>query len=343
MTIFIKSLKERDKQKAGNEKMWGWGMSVVNFLSPAWYFKTYLCSCLQWSIFIGKISFHIGIPFARWLSLNCSSLLGTPLSSLEYTKVSDKKAYEIEDKILPQEAYMRIILKEPSDKCKTVAAGGMSWLRACIEPGVARSAVGSQGEPLSGDLQRAEPRSLASHTRMAVVLWTWLCNGMSSVSQFSHLVVSDSLRPHEYQHARPPCPSPTPGVYSDSCPSSQWFHPAISSSVTPFSSCPQSLQASGSFPVNQLFAWGGQSIGVSASALVFPVNTQDWSPLGWTGWISLQSKELSRVFSNTTVQKHQFFDAQLSSQSNSHIHTWPLANHSLDQADLCWQSNVSSF
>ena len=123
---------------------------------------------------------------------------------------------------------------------------------------------------------------------------------------------------------RPPCPSPTPGVHSDSRPSSQWCHPAISSSVIPFSSCPQSLLASGSFPMSQLFAWGGQSIRVSASASVLPMNTQDWSPLGWTGWISLQSKWLSRIFSSTTVQKHQFFSAQLSSQSNSHIHTWPL-------------------
>ena len=142
--------------------------------------------------------------------------------------------------------------------------------------------------------------------------------------QFSHSVASDSLRPHELQHARPPCPSPTPGVYSNSCPSSWWCHPAISSSVIPFSSCPQSLPASGSFPMSQLFSWGGQSIGVSASTSVLPVNTQDWSPLGWTGWISLQSKRLSRVFSKITVQKHQFFSAQLSSQSNSHIHAWPL-------------------
>ena len=121
--------------------------------------------------------------------------------------------------------------------------------------------------------------------------------------------------------ARPPFPSPTLGVYPNSCPSSQWCHPAISSSAVSFSSCPQSLPASGSFPVSQLFTWGGQSIGVSASASVLPMNTQDWSPLGWTGWISLQSRGLSRVFSNTIVQKHQFFSSQLSSQSNSHIHT----------------------
>ena len=142
--------------------------------------------------------------------------------------------------------------------------------------------------------------------------------------QFSCSVVSDSLRPHEPQHTRPPCPSPTPRVYSNSHPSSWWCHPAIASSVIPFSSCPQSLPASGSFPMSQLIAWGSQSIGVSASASVLPMNTQDWSPLGWTGWISLQSKGVSRVFSNTTVQKHQFFSTQLSSQSNSHTHTWPL-------------------
>ena len=141
--------------------------------------------------------------------------------------------------------------------------------------------------------------------------------------QFSRSVVSDSLRPHESQHARPPCPSPTPGVHSDSHPSNRWCHPAISSSVSPFSSCPQSLQASGSFPMSQLCAWGGQSTGVSSLASFRPKNTQDWSPLEWTGWISLQSKGLSRVFSNTTVQKHQYFSTQLSSQSNSHIHTWP--------------------
>ena len=138
--------------------------------------------------------------------------------------------------------------------------------------------------------------------------------------QFSRSVVSDSLQPHELQHARPPCPSSIPGVYSNSCPSSRWCHSAISSSVIPFSSCPQSLPASRSFPMSRLFAWGGQSIGVSASTSVLPMNTQDWS-LGWTGWISLQPKGLSRVFSNTTVQKHQFFGTQLSSPSNCHIHT----------------------
>ena len=129
---------------------------------------------------------------------------------------------------------------------------------------------------------------------------------------FSHSVLSDSLRPHEPQHARPPCPSPTPGVHPNPCPLSQWYHPTISSSVIPFSSHHQSFPASGSFQISQFFASGGQSNGVSASTSVLPMNIQDWFPLGWTGWISLQSKGLSRVFSNTTVQKHQFFTAQLS-------------------------------
>ena len=148
-------------------------------------------------------------------------------------------------------------------------------------------------------------------------------NQFSSV-QFSCSVVSNSLGPHELQHARPPCPSPSPGVHSDSRPSSQWCHPAISSTVVPFSSCPQSLPASESFSMSQLFTWGGQNIGVSALASFLPKKSQHWSHSEWTGWISLQSKGLSRVFSNTTIQKHQFFGAQPSSQSNSHTHTWPL-------------------
>ena len=130
--------------------------------------------------------------------------------------------------------------------------------------------------------------------------------------QFSYSVESDSLRPHGLQHTRPPCPSPTPGVYSNSSPLSQWCHPTISSSVVPFSSCHQSFPASGSFPVSQFFALGGWSFGISASASIISMNIQDWFPLGWTGWTSLQSKGLSRVFSNATVQKHQFFCAQLS-------------------------------
>ena len=144
----------------------------------------------------------------------------------------------------------------------------------------------------------------------------WIANRWNTTnnsnSQFSHSVVSDSWRPHELQHARPPCPSPTPGVHPNPFPLSRWCHPTISSSVIPFSSCPQSFPASGSFPMSQLFASGGQTIGVSASTSVLPMNTQDWSPLGWSGWISLQSKGLSRVSSNTTVQKYQFFGTQLS-------------------------------
>ena len=130
---------------------------------------------------------------------------------------------------------------------------------------------------------------------------------------FSHSVMSNSLQPHRLQHTMLPCPSASPGVYSNSCPLSQWCHPTISSSVVPFSSCPQSFPASGPFQMSQLFASGGQNIGASASASVLPMNTQDCSPLGWTSWISLQSKGLSRVFSNTTVKKHQFFSAQISS------------------------------
>ena len=142
--------------------------------------------------------------------------------------------------------------------------------------------------------------------------------------QFSGSVVSDSLWPHGLQHARLSCPSPTPRAWSNSCPSSWWGHPTISSSAVPFSSCPQSFSASGSFQMSQFFASGGQTIGASASASVLPMNIQDWFPLGWTGLISLQSKGLSRVFSDTTVQKHHFFSTQLSLWSNSHIHTWLL-------------------
>ena len=151
-----------------------------------------------------------------------------------------------------------------------------------------------------------------------------VCMCVGSV-QFSRSVVSNSLQPHELQHTRPPCPSPTPGVHPDSRPSSQWCHSAISSSVVPFSSCPQSLPASESFPMSQLCAWGGQSTGVSALASFLPKKYQGWFPSEWTGWISLQSKGLSRVFSSTAVQKHQFLGTQLSSQSNSHIHTRLLA------------------
>ena len=145
---------------------------------------------------------------------------------------------------------------------------------------------------------------------------------LGSSVQFSLSVMSNSLRPRELQHARPPCPSPTPGVHSDSRPSSQWCHPAIASSVIPFSFCPQSLPASESFPMSQYFSWGDQSTGVSALASFLPKKSQGWSPSELTGWISLQSKGLPRIFSNTIVQKHQFFGTQPSSQSSSHIHTW---------------------
>ena len=161
---------------------------------------------------------------------------------------------------------------------------------------------------------------------LRILVIIFLCYGKfqtpSSV-QFTCTVMPDSSWPHESQHARPPCPSPIPGDHSDSLPSSQWCHPAISSSVVPFSSWPQSLPASESFPMSKLFSWGGQSTGVSALASFLPKKSQGWSPLEWTGWIFVQSKGLSRVFSNTTVQKHQFFGTQPSSQSNSHIRTWP--------------------
>ena len=151
----------------------------------------------------------------------------------------------------------------------------------------------------------------------------WFAWSFSSV-QFNRSVMLDSFRPHGLQHARAPCPSPTPGVYSNSCPLSGWCHPTISSSVIPFSSCLQSFPASGSFPMSQFFTSGGQSVVVSASASVLPMNIQDWFPLGW---ISLQSKGLSRIFSNTTVQKYQFFGTQFS-LSTSIYNYWK--NHSFD-------------
>ena len=168
-----------------------------------------------------------------------------------------------------------------------------------------------------------------SFIRICLCLCFWIEQCLSifiafSLVQFSLSLMSSSLWPNELQHDRPPCPSPTPRIHTNPCPLSQWCHPTISSSVIPFSSSFQSFPASGSFQMSQPFASGGQSIGVSASASVLPMNIQDWFPSGWTGWISLQSKRLSRVFSNTTVQKHQFFSAQLSLESNSHIHTWLL-------------------
>ena len=173
-------------------------------------------------------------------------------------------------------------------------------------------------------LNKPSNRGQTDERRATVPQWLKQNHIAESSVQFSHSVVSDTLRPHESQHTRPPCPSPSPGVHWDLHPLSPWCHPAISSSVIPFSSCPQSLPASESFPISQLFTWGGQSTGFSASASFLPKNTQDWSPSEWTGWISLQSKGLSRGFSNTTLQKHQFFSTQLSSQSNSRLHTWLL-------------------
>ena len=161
--------------------------------------------------------------------------------------------------------------------------------------------------------------------------------------QFGRSVVSNSLRTHGLQHARLPCPSPTPIAYSNSCPLSWWCHPTVLSSVVPFSSCLQYFLATGSFPMSQFFTSGGQSTRVSASASVLPMNIQDWFPLDRTGWISLLSKGLSRVFSNTAVQKHQFTSTHLSLQSNSHIHTWLLEKPKLRLDGLCWQSNVSAF
>ena len=154
-------------------------------------------------------------------------------------------------------------------------------------------------------------------------------NHQFSSVQFNCSVVSDSLWPHGLQHTRPPCPSPTPGVHPNSCPLSRWCHLTISSSVIPFSPCLQSFPASGSFQMSQFFTSGGQNIGVSASASVLPMNIQNWFPLGRTGWISLQSKGLSRVFSNTTVQKHQFFSAQLYSPTLTSIHDY-WKKHSFD-------------
>ena len=155
--------------------------------------------------------------------------------------------------------------------------------------------------------------------------------------------MSNSLQRNGLQLTRLPCPSPSPGACSNSCPWSQWCHPTISSSVIPFSSCLQSFPASGSLLMSQLFTSGSHSLGASDSAPILLMSIQDWFSLGLTGLISLLSKGLSGVFSNTAVQKHQFFRAQLSLWSSSHIHTWPLEKHSFDYTDLCWQSNVSVF
>ena len=210
---------------------------------------------------------------------------------------------------------------------------GLPWwlsgkLSACnagdlgSDPALGRSPGGGQGNPLQyscleNSMDRGAWWATVQGVTKSRTQLKWLSSSSNSVFMqrilsinehtqfqflFSHSVMSDSLQPHETQHARPPCPSPTPRVHPNPCPLCWWCHPTISSSVVPFSSCPQSFPASGSFPMSQLFASGGQSIGVSASASVPPMNTQDWSPLGWTGWISLEFKGLSRVFSNTTVQ-----------------------------------------
>ena len=166
------------------------------------------------------------------------------------------------------------------------------------------------GQKAQGTETRFSPQTFCLRHKTYIQCSVILDGCISSV-QFSRSVMSNSLWLRELQHARSPCPSPILGVHPNPCPLSRWCHPAISSSIVPFSSCPQSFPASGSFQMSQLFASGGQSIRVSASTSVLPINTQDWSPLRWTGWISLKSKGLSRVFSNTTVQKHQFFSSQL--------------------------------
>ena len=181
----------------------------------------------------------------------------------------------------------------------------------------------AEGEEELKSLLNSERGEWKSWLKLSIQKTKIMASDPISTVQFSHSVVSNSLRPHEAQHARPPCPSPSPRAHSDSHPSSPWCHPAISSWVVPFSSCPQSLPASESFPMSQIFAWSIQSTGASALASFLPKKSQGWIPSEWTGWISLQSRGLSRVFSNTTVQMHQLFSAQPSSQSNSHIHTWP--------------------
>ena len=187
---------------------------------------------------------------------------------------------------------------------------------------------------------RGDELSLAFLITITLLKHSWFT--VQSV-QFSCSVMFDSLWPHGLQQARLPCPSPTSGAYSNSCPSSQWYHPPISSSVIPFSSCLQSFPASGSFPKSQFFAWGGQSIGVSSSASVLPMNIKDWFPLVLTGWISLQSKGLRRVFSNTTVKKYRSLVLSfLYGPAITSIHDY-WKYHSFDYMDLCWQSDLSAF
>ena len=215
----------------------------------------------------------------------------------------------------------------PSNECTGLTSFRMDWLDLLAVQGTHKNLLqhhSSRASILQHSaffiVQLLHPYMTIGKT-IALTRWAFVGKVMSLLFnmlsclrsvQFSHSVVSNSLQSHGLKHARPPCPSPTPRVHPNSCPLSRWCHPTISSSVTPFSSCPQSFPASGSFQMSQLFASGGQSIGVAASTSVLPTNTQGWSPLVWTGWISLQSKGLLRVFSNTTVQKQQFFSAQLS-------------------------------
>ena len=189
--------------------------------------------------------------------------------------------------------------------------------------------------------EESEKAGLKWNIKKTNGIWSHQSIRISSVNSVNHS--SLTLPPHGLQHTRLPCPSPTPGAFSNSCPQRWWCHPTVSSSVVPFSSNLQSIPVSGSFPMSQFFTSGGQSIGVSILASVLPMNIQDWFPLGFTGWNSLQSKGLSRIFSNITVQKQQFFRAQCSLESNSHIHTQLLEKPKLWLDDLCWQSNVSAF
>ena len=201
--------------------------------------------------------------------------------------------------------YSENLNSSPADRWEKMLHMDMCMLSHSV---VSSSATPTDCSPPGSSCPRDFPGKKTLEWVAISFFTTWI---FSSVD-FSHSGMSDSLWPHGLQHARPPCPSPTPRAYPNSCPSSWWCHPTISFSVIPLSFCLQSFPASGSRQMSQFFAWGGQSIGVSASASVLPVTTQDWSPLGWTGWISLQSKGLSRIFSNTTVQKHQFFGTQLS-------------------------------
>ena len=240
------------------------------------------------------------------------------------TPITNQKEIEIYE--LPNKEFNIVIL---NNLCKLPKNTDRSLSKIC-------KTICDQNEKFSTEIENIQKNQIE-----ILVLKTQF----SSV-QFSRSVMSNSLRPYESQHARLPCPSPTPGVYSDSCPSSRWCHPAISSSVIQLSSCPQSLPASGSFPISQRFAWGGQSIGVSASASVLPMNTQDWSPLGWTDWIFLQSKGLSRISRNSPTPQFKSINSSalnfLHSPTLTSIHDhWK--NHSLDQKDLYWQSNVSAF